>query len=356
VAYYNRVSVNIRDWIRNIKLKLDLERARELKGPIRREEGITRIFFATDLHGSNVCWKKFINAVEFFDANVLVLGGDTTGKAVVPIVEQINGTYRCTSLGEKGTVLTSESEVKQMMDSISNLGYYPYILTEKELKDIESAHDSHEITDRIFKNLMKERINQWVKLAEERLLDAGVSCYVCPGNDDPFEIDEIWSKSKAITHAEGKVIQIDHNHTMISSGWSNPTPWNTYREADEARLEEIFEKMISKVDDMSSCIFNLHAPPYNSGLDEAPELDKDLRPKYGGQSMVPVGSAAVRTVIERHQPLLSLHGHIHESRGERKIGKTTAVNPGSSYSEGWLQGAIIDLDPDRLKLIRLLTG
>lgn len=349
--------MGIKNWIQEWIRKLNLEMARELKGPaIRREEGVTRIFFATDIHGSTVCWKKFVNAAKFFDANVLILGGDTTGKAVVPIVEQSDGTYRCISIGEKGTVLNSKAELEEMIDLISNLGYYPYILTEKELKDIESADDPHELIDCIFKNLMRERIGQWTKIAEERLLDTGVSCYVCPGNDDPFEIDEVWGKSKAIIHAEGKVFNIDGHYKMINSGWTNPTPWNTYREADEERLERMFEKMISKVEDMNSCIFNLHAPPYNSGLDEAPELDKDLRPKYAGRSMVPVGSKAVRTVIQRHQPLLSLHGHIHESRGERKIGKTIAVNPGSSYTECWLQGVIIDLEPSNLRRIRFLTG
>jgi len=349
--------LGIKNWIKEWIRKLNLEEAKELKGPtICREEGVTRIFFATDIHGSNVCWKKFINAAKFFDANILILGGDTTGKAIVPIVEQNDGTYRCVSLGKKGTILKSKAEAEETADLISNLGYYPYILTEKELKDIENSDNPDELIDRIFKGLMKERIEQWTKMAEERLLDHGISCYVCPGNDDPFEIDEVWKKSKAIIHAEGKIVSIDSNYTMISSGWTNPTPWNTYREADEEQLERMFEKMISKVEDMNSCIFNLHAPPYNSGLDEAPELDKELRPKYAGRSMIPVGSKAVRTVIERHQPLLSLHGHIHESRGERKIGKTIALNPGSGYTEGWLQGVIIDLEPSNLKLIRFITG
>lgn len=349
-------SLGIKNWIQDWIRSLNLEMAGELKGPVmRRKEGVTRILFATDIHGSNVCWKKFISAAKLFDANVLVCGGDTTGKAVVPIVEKNDGTYRCISLGEKGNVLKGKDEVEEMIDLLSNSGYYPYILTEKELKDIQNADDPRGLTQRLFKDLMKERIEQWIKIAEERLLNRGVSCYVCPGNDDPFEIDEVWKKSKAIVHAEGKKLDIDDHYTMISSGWTNPTPWKTYREADEEQLERMFEKMISKVEDVNFCIFNLHAPPYNSGVDEAPELDKDLRPKYAGHSMIPVGSKAVRTVIERHQPPLSLHGHIHESRGERKIGKTIAVNPGSSYTEGWLSAVIIDLEPSNLTL-RFHTG
>lgn len=343
----------VQEWIR----KFNLEATRELKEPlIRREKGVTRIFFATDIHGSNICWKKFINAAVFFDANVLVLGGDTTGKAVVPIVEQKDGTYKCASFGDKITVLKKKAEVEKMLDLIANLGYYPYILTENEYKDIYNADNSKELIERIFKNLMKIRIEQWMKIAEEKLLNSDVSCYVCPGNDDPFEVDEAWSKSKVITHAEGKILRIDEHYTMMNSGWTNPTPWNTYREADEEQLESMFEKMISKVEDVNSCIFNLHAPPYNSGLDEAPELDENLRPKYAGRSMVPVGSKAVRRVIERYQPPLSLHGHIHESMGERKIGKTVALNPGSNYLEGCLRGVIIDLDPSGPKRIRFLTG
>ena len=67
-------------------------------------------------------------------------------------------------------------------------------------------------------------------------------------------------------------------------------------------------------------------------------------------SPTPVGSTAVRDAVQRVQPLLSLHGHIHESRGATKIGSTLALNPGSSYEEGILQAAIVNLDPKKRKV------
>ena len=69
-----------------------------------------------------------------------------------------------------------------------------------------------------------------------------------------------------------------------------------------------------------------------------------------------VGSTAVRAAIERHQPLASLHGHVHESAGFRRIGKTLAVNPGSDYGTGALNGALLVLDGDKVKAHQLVRG
>ena len=70
--------------------------------------------------------------------------------------------------------------------------------------------------------------------------------------------------------------------------------------------------------------------------------------------MKAVGSVAVRDSINKHQPLLSVHGHIHESRGIRKMGRTLALNPGSVYGDGVLQGAVIELDAKKAKVSRYL--
>jgi uncharacterized protein len=77
----------------------------------------------------------------------------------------------------------------------------------------------------------------------------------------------------------------------------------------------------------------------------------------GEPKMIPVGSTAVRDAILKYQPMLALHGHIHESSGIRKLGTTTLVNPGSEYAEGILRGALIDLDPEKgLIDVKLVTG
>jgi Icc-related predicted phosphoesterase len=152
------------------------------------------------------------------------------------------------------------------------------------------------------------------------------------------------------------VVPLDENHEMISSGWSNRTPWNTYREEDEEQLEVRYEAMISELKNPRNAIFNIHVPPYKSGLDEAPELDKNLRPVLAGQSLKPVGSNALRKVIQETKPLLGLHGHIHEGRGATRIGKTLCINPGSMYEQGTLLGAIVNLGKNKIENYVLTSG
>ncbi|TYL36343.1 metallophosphoesterase [Natronococcus pandeyae] len=336
--------------VSDLKDRLNLENKQRDAG-MDKEEGVTRLFFATDVHGSDVCWRKFVNSAEFYDADVLVLGGDTTGKAIFPIIDEGNE-YRYRRSGSEHR-LEDEDELEDLVNSLSNQGYYPYVLDEREYEDLKED-DSGEREDEIFETEMKKRVREWCSFAEERLPE-DVPVFVCPGNDDPFSIDPVWEESDAVTLTEGEVVEIDEEYTMASSGWTNRSPWDTYREEDEDDLERRLEGIVSDVDDTDRCIFNFHDPPYESQLDEAPELDEDRRPKYGAQTTEPVGSTAVRNVIERYQPPLSLHGHVHESRGKTRIGETVAVNPGSVYSEGSLQGAVIDLHPE-VNVLGLVRG
>lgn len=332
--------------------RLNLENKEQDTSGMEKDEGVTRMFYATDIHGSTACWRKFVNAAEFYDADVLVLGGDTTGKAIFPIVAE-NDTYRYTRGGDE-IVLEGEDELEDAHEQFENQGYYPYVLDESEYEALQSAADSKDRQDEIFEEKMVERIREWIDFAEDRL-PADVPVYVSPGNDDPFVVDEVWESSDRITLAEGKAVDVDDEYRMVSSGWTNPTPWDTDREEPEDELEERLEEAIDDADDLDRTIFNFHAPPYDSRLDEAPELDEDLRPKFGAQSTEPVGSTAVREMIEEYQPPLSLHGHIHESRGQTTIGDTVAINPGSVYSEGSLQGAVIDLRP-KVDVVGLVRG
>lgn len=335
---------DLKDW-------LNLEKQDRDAG-MDKEEGVTRLFYATDIHGSSVCWRKFINAQEFYSADVLVLGGDTTGKAIMPIVDE-GDRYTYERGGEQREIADDE-ELEEQLEVFANRGYYSYVLDESEYEALQNADDAEERQDEIFIEQMNERIREWTDFAEERLPD-DVPVFVCPGNDDPLEIDPVWKESDAITFGEGEEYRIDDRFTIVSCGWTNPTPWDTTREEPEEDLRERLVSIVDSVDDPDRCIFNFHAPPYNSELDEAPELDEDLRPKFGGQTTEPVGSKAVREMIEEHQPPLSLHGHVHESRGKTRIGDTMAVNPGSVYSEGSLQGAVIDLKPE-VDVVGLVRG
>jgi len=328
----------------NLKERLNQENTSGDDGGMEKEPGVTRVFYATDLHGSTVCWRKFLNAREFYDADVLVLGGDTTGKAVFPIIRE-DGHYTY-SRGDREKTLESEAELEEAVENFENRGYYVHVFDRDEYEDLQESDDAQERQDELFESKMVERIGEWTDLADERL-DDDVPVYVCPGNDDPPFVDEAWEAGDQVDLVEGEEVPLDERYTMVSCGWTQPTPWDTDREYDDdAQLKARLEEIVSQVDDTDHCVFNFHEPPYDSGLDEAPELDEDLRPKFGAQSTEPVGSEAVRQVIETYQPPLSLHGHIHESRGETWIGDTKAVNPGSVYSEGSLQGAIVDLDAE----------
>jgi len=196
---------------------------------------------------------------------------------------------------------------------------------------------------------MLATVERWMSIAEEKLAGTSIRCFLCPGNDDMFEVDAVIEKSNEVEMGEARTLDVG-GFTMVSMGWTNPTPWNTYREAPEERLRERIDRMLKDAPDFRRTIFNFHAPPYGSNLDEAPALDADMKFIAGGRAMRAVGSKAVRDSIMEYQPLMSLHGHIHESKGGVKLGKTLAVNPGSAYEEGTLQAAILDLDPKKLKI------
>lgn len=311
-----------------------------------------KMFFATDVHGSEICWKKFISAGKFYEVDVLVLGGDMTGKAIVPIIAQGGDKFKVTLL-EQETILSGDEEVKKMVVAIQNRGYYPYVTNPDEVAEISGTKGN---SDKLFLRLVLETGQKWMEYADAKLAGTGIRCYVCPGNDDIFELDEVIAASKLVQLAEGRVIPLDDHHEMASSGWSNPTPWDTHREEPEEALRKRIEEVVAKVRDIPNSIFNLHAPPYGSGLDEAPELTKDMRPAYAGRSLVPVGSHAVLEIIEKYQPLLGLHGHIHEGKGTRKYKRTLCVNPGSMYEQGILHGVIIDFKPNKIGTYMLTTG
>jgi len=313
---------------------------------------MTTLFYATDVHGSDICWKKFISAGKFYKADIIVLGGDMTGKAIVPIIHQGGDTYKAVLL-EQESMLRGEDAVQEMEKNIKSRGYYPYRTTPDEIAELNAKPER---VDQIFHTQVFETAERWLAYADEKLEGAGIRCYVAPGNDDMFELDDLVRTSKHVQLAEGKVIELDEDHEMISSGWSNITPWHTYREEEEDKLRVRFDAMIGQLKDIRSSVFNLHAPPYGSTLDDVPELTADLTPKHAGHSLVPAGSHAVRDVILAHQPLLGLFGHIHEGKGAMRLGKTLCINPGSMYEQGRLLGALINLARGKVKNYILTTG
>jgi len=314
----------------------------------------TRIFFTSDVHGSEVCFLKFLNAGKFYQANVLILGGDITGKMIVPLVDQGDGTSVADFLGTREVIKTPEDR-QGLEKRIRNSGYYPYSTSLGEFEKLQA--DKH-LVDELFSKVMAASVKRWVGIAEERLKGTNIKCYISPGNDDRFDIDEVLRGSSAVIYPEEEVVMIDEHHEMITSGWCSTTPWNSPREVPEAELIKKFQPMIDKVQHMENAIFNIHNPPFETPLDLAPELDANLKPviKGGAISMIHVGSPTVRDMIQKFQPLLGIHGHIHESRGFVKVGRTLCINPGSEYGEGILRGAIINLDQKGVKNYMLTQG
>jgi uncharacterized protein len=313
---------------------------------------LTTIFFATDIHGSDICWNKFLNAGKFYGADVLILGGDMTGKAIVPIVAQGGGVYK-TSLLQQDFELRGADELADLIKRIRSRGYYPYVTNPAEIAELSKNPDQ---VYNLFISEALKVVQQWMEIATRKLEGTGMHVFVSPGNDDRFEVDEILRATPCVTLAEGQVIPLDEHHEMITSGWSNRTPWNTYREEDEPQLAVRYEAMISLLKNPRNAVFNIHVPPYNSNLDEAPELDENLRPINAGNALKATGSTALRKAIEKTQPLLGLHGHIHEGRGSSRIGKTLCLNPGSMYEQGVLQGAIVKLGKNKIENYVLTQG
>jgi Icc-related predicted phosphoesterase len=285
---------------------------------------------------------------------MLILGGDITGKMIIPIIEQHDSTYRCQFSDSKYELKTKE-QLEKMEKDIRMSGQYPYLTNQTEIEELSNNNDK---MNKLFLNLVLRTLERWMKLAEERLGDTNINCYITGGNDDWPEIDSVLKNSDKIINPEGLVVDIDGHHEMISCGYSNITPWKCPRDIPEEELADKINAMASKVQNMENCIFNLHCPPYSTGIDTAPELDDQFKQviRSGQPMMIPVGSIAVRKAIEKYNPLLGLHGHIHESRGYFELGRTLCLNPGSEYSQGILRGVIVDIDEKKIKDYLLTSG
>lgn len=319
----------------------------------------TRLFFATDLHGSERTFRKFLNAGQYYAADVLILGGDILGQVAIPIIREGAGRYRATVQGRVENVET-EAALEQLQARIGLLGYYSQVM---DLDEFHAVQADPAAVEGLLRRLARERLETWLDLAETRLAGTGRKCYICGGNDDYPDVLEGLQRAgaEAVFGCEGQVLPLDETHTMISLGVSTPTPWRTPREVTDEELGSLIGELVAQVPDLSTCVFNFHDPPVDSTLDTSPRLDPDLVPpaqmvKDGQVVLYGAGSRAVRAAVEQHQPLLGLHGHIHESPGAVKIGRTLCVNPGSEYGEGILRGCVVDLSAGKVTAYELTTG
>ena len=319
----------------------------------------TKVFYATDVHGSERTWKKFLNAAKFYRADVLVMGGDVMGKLAIPIIREAGGSYRATIHGRVERV-TSDAEVAAMRGLIGDLGFYDVMMDEDEYTATQA---DPEAVERLFVRLATERVARWIDLAETRLAGTGVKVYATGGNDDLTEVMATMDRTdtKAFVACEDRAVPLDDDHVMISMPYVNPTPWKTPREDDEAGLAARISALAAPFSDHGKVIFNFHAPPVDSTLDTCPMLDATTDPPSqvvkGGQPVLyGAGSTSIREAIERYQPMLGLHGHIHESQAAAKLGRTVCVNPGSEYGEGVLRGCLMTIAGGKVTSYQMTAG
>lgn len=307
----------------------------------KRARPAFRLFFATDVHGSDRCFRKFLAAATVYEANALILGGDVAGKAMVPIVPKTTGTYSYSFQGAHQTVSADDLEGVERRMKFN--GFYPRITDASEM---ERMAEDQQYVAQLFEEAIAGQVAGWCQLAAERLGD-DVRCIITPGNDDPRAIDGVLARASKVECPELAAVEVGPVW-LASLGNTNRTPWDTEREFDESELTRQISEMIDAVQGRGPLMFNFHCPPRGSGLDTVMKLDADFRPilDHGNPVEIPVGSSAVREAIERYQPVAGLHGHIHESPGAVRIGRTWCFNPGSEYGSGALKGLILDLEED----------
>ena len=323
----------------------------------RSSKGGIRLFFATDIHGGEVAFRKFVNAARFYEADVLILGGDVVGKLLIPIVEE-HGAYRATVQGTPQVL--GAADLPAFHRKLGTLGFYGLVLSGHEYA---ALRDDAAAVDRAFVQAARDRLAAWVRLAEERLAATPVRCYITGGNDDPWEVLAVLEQEarEHVVPCEGRPVEIGGGHTMVSLGFSNETPWKTPREITEAELAGKIEGVVNGVKDFSRCIFNFHCPPKDSSLDTCPVLDTSTDPPtpvtVAGQAVLfGAGSTAIREAIERYRPAVGLHGHIHECRGMVRLGPTVCFNPGSEYGEGLLRGVLVNLQEGKVVAYQFTSG
>ncbi|MES2211314.1 MAG: metallophosphoesterase [Chloroflexota bacterium] len=319
----------------------------------------TKVFYATDVHGSERTWKKFLNAGKFYGADVLVMGGDVMGKLAIPIIREAGGGYRATVHGRVERV-TSDAEVAAIRGLIGDLGFYDVVMDDDEYRATQGDPGA---VERLFVRLATERVARWIDLAETRLSGTGIKVYATGGNDDLTEVMAMMERTdtQSFVACEDRAVPLDDEHVMISMPYVNPTPWHTPREDDEAGLAERIAAIADPFADHGKVIFNFHAPPRDSTLDTCPMLDASTDPPSqvvkGGQPVLyGAGSTAIRESIERFQPMLGLHGHIHESQAAARIGRTVCINPGSEYGEGVLRGCLLTIAGGKVTSYQMTAG
>ncbi len=316
-----------------------------------------RIFFAADLHGSELAMNKLINAARFYGVKNIVVGGDLTGKVLVPIIKD-GDRYELELFGEHRRI--RERDLEDVEHEIRVNGEYYKVMDRREYED---SKDDKRAIKRIFVEEMTASLKAFMEKAEERLKPLGAHVYLMAGNDDYEEVADYVDKGRysTITDIDSRITDIG-GYQFLGYGYSNKTPWDSPRERSEEVMLKDLDRMAKRTEPKRA-VFVIHSPPYNTKIDRAPELTRDKRQKVSAGYMATkaVGSTATREIIERYGPIAGLHGHIHEAAGmdyiKAKSGAEVPVfNPGSEYSAGVLNGVIIDFEDGRVSRYNFTKG
>jgi Icc-related predicted phosphoesterase len=315
---------------------------------------MTRILYGSDFHGAEAVFRKFLSSGIQYKANALMVGGDVTGKAMIPVIHRGGGRYEAHLFGADRKASTPD-ELLGVKKAISQVGFYPIVLEKEEADELEGDPDKMGAR---FEQEMCQRVREWMQLAEEKLTPHKITLYFMAGNDDLYSIDKVVEEFKSIRDPDMRHFEMDGGYEVVGLSNANMTPWHCARDIEEEELTKKLDTLAGMIQKPERTIAIIHVPPIGSGLDTCPDLDKNLKIiTQGGQVvMKSAGSPAVRAFIEKVQPMLTLHGHIHESPGHVRNGRTLMINAGSEYAEGIMKAAIVNLEDGKVKGHMLISA
>ena len=169
-----------------------------------------RLYYASDIHGTETLWRKFLAAARVYEAGVLVMGGDVTGKVVVPVMED-GGAYVAELFGQPERAGTVE-ELDALEQRIRANGMYPHRMSPAEVERVAAL--SVQAREAWFAEVMLVTFERWLALAAERLADSPVRCFVMPGNDDPHAVDGAIERAPRVEGCDGRVVEFG-GYTMV---------------------------------------------------------------------------------------------------------------------------------------------
>lgn len=302
-----------------------------------------KILFVTDIHGSKLMWDKAIIAATQENIDLLIIAGDLVGKQVTTIVESDKISYF--AIINSNTELINAEELESLKNKNELYGSYTIVLTKEEYEILQK---DKELALRIYSETLCERIDNWLTSFNQKKNSYPFTLLISPGNDDPFNINNVLIKYNSINILAGidNVVNIN-NYSIVNFSRVNKTPWKTPREMSEQKIYEKL-KFLLKDCQRDKLIFNFHCPPYESQIDKAPMLDGDLKLNVnsGAIKLNHIGSISIKNIIEEYQPIISFHGHVHESAGVDRIKNTIMFNPGSEYAQGIMKGYIVKIVDD----------